>query len=63
MRFSLSLSHRLYLRDGPDQPLSHFDSPSGSSYFHGGGGNYHSNFPPNVLQSAGGSVVIISRGK
>ncbi|CAF0989122.1 unnamed protein product [Adineta ricciae] len=33
--------------DGPDAPPSHFDSPGGSSYFHGGNGNFHPNFPPN----------------
>lgn len=39
-------------RDGPEQPISHFDPPGGSSYFHGGG-NFHPNYPPNVPQSAG----------
>lgn len=39
--------------DGPDQPPPHFDQPGGPAYFHGGGGGFHSNFPPNVHPSAG----------
>jgi hypothetical protein len=48
----LELEYLYSFRDGPDQPPSHFDSPGGSSYFHGGGG-FHPNFPPNAHPSAG----------
>lgn len=54
LSFSSSTEWLIFFsRDGPDQPPSHFDPPGGSSYFHGGGGNFHPNFAPNVHPSAG----------
>lgn len=62
-RYDMSPPHNKRVRrdwDSLDSLPTHFDPPSSSPYFHGGGG-FHPNFPPNLHQSGGATTDQITK--